>query len=70
MMSKRARKKYIIRGSNGTYFRMRTAIGPCFGGTRETAKRFDTKEDAIDEGFTHSFAFVGSTIETVEDKVS
>lgn len=67
-MAKRAAvKKYVIRDSNGTYFRRMVLIGPLFGGTITEACRFDTKEDAARQLGVH-FAFGSSKVETVIDK--
>lgn len=41
-----------------TYYRSRTAIGPCFGGTAEEAMSFDTKRDAEAEMGWHFLGFV------------
>lgn len=46
----------------GTYYRMWTAIGPCFGGTEETAHRFPTRLSAVMKMGEHSFAFAMSEI--------
>lgn len=39
--------EYAIRLPGANYFVGETAIGPKFGGTRLTAKRFKTKQDAL-----------------------
>jgi hypothetical protein len=38
--------RFVIKHDNGTYFVQYTAIGPMFGGEREEAKVFDSREDA------------------------
>ena len=38
--------KYIIRKSINNYYKKRTAIGPCFGATKENAYVFNSRIDA------------------------
>ncbi len=59
-------EKFIIKNGNGTYYRLETSIGPCFGGTLAEAEQFNTKEEASNQMMTHSFAFLDSIIETKE----
>jgi hypothetical protein len=63
VVKKKSGEKFVIRGSNGTYFECWTGIGPCFGATKENAMRFDTEQEARLETCKHSFAFFGSRIE-------
>jgi len=58
---------WVILGENKTYYECMTGIGPCFGATKEEAKKFQTKKDAIHETFKHSFAFFGSEIEEIKE---
>lgn len=60
--------KYRIRGINGTYLRLWSAIGPCFGGSAEQAMLFDTRAKAVTSMSRHAFAFVGATVEGVKEK--
>lgn len=49
------------------YYKGRTAIGPCFGGTKETGQKFETKMDAAIEMTTHSFAFTDAEVVEVKE---
>lgn len=57
-----SKKKYIIKGSNGTYYKQWTAIGPCFGATKIEAQKFDTKIEAELE-ITRHYGFIGSIVQ-------
>lgn len=51
-MSK-AKTQFILLGDNGTYYRGMVAIGPCFGGSKKTAKRFDSRIELAREMMRH-----------------
>lgn len=62
-MAKRtpAKGPYVLLGDNGTYYQGMVAIGPCFGGTLEQAKQFESLEDLSFERSRH-WAVSGETL--------
>lgn len=54
--------KFILRGINGTYYAGMVAIGPCFGATKKTALRFDSREALLREQRRH-WAVMGDVVE-------
>ena len=52
--------QWAIKHENGTYFRGWCALGVYFGGTKENAMRFDSKEDADSVRREYSPRFMGS----------
>ena len=59
--------KYVIKKSEGNYFKTNTDIGPCFGATRKEAFVLDSAFAASAVMVSHSFAFADCEIEKVED---
>lgn len=64
-VNKKTGVKFILRGSNGTYYRGMVAIGPCFGGTKAEALRFDSRLALAAEMSRH-WACSGEVVEVKE----
>jgi len=61
--------KYRIKNkSDGTYYQYMTAIGPCFGGTANEAKIFDSTFDAALETKGRNWVYVLWEIEPIKNK--
>ena len=59
--------KYAIKHKNGTYFSEWSYLGPCFGSTKENARKFDTEKDAQVYASQH-FGFVSTEIVPVTEE--
>ena len=53
-----ARKQFVLSDGKGSYFHQWFPIGPGFTRTREQAKRYERREDALRESSQH-FGFIG-----------
>lgn len=58
---------YAIKHKNNTYFTKWTGVGPCFGGTPETAMRFASKRKALQEMGGH-YGFVMADVVQLDDE--
>lgn len=55
---------FVIRKAENNYYNLNTPIGPCFGATKENARKFDSRIDA--SNIMGHFAFADCEIEEVE----
>lgn len=62
-MPKKRKTQFILKGKNGTYYRGMVAIGPRFGGTKDEAARFNSREE-LGREFDRHWA-VSGTVEEV-----
>ncbi len=65
-MAKKYVMKYVIKKSDGNYYKRDTGIGPCFGAKKEKAFVFDSILDASNILVSHSFAFADCEIEEIK----
>lgn len=60
--------KYVIKHDNGTYFKMLSGIGPCFGAVLKDAQKFDTEADAAFMQTRHMFGFDLTKVVEIKEK--